>query len=151
MPRVSIGNTNVGLFNPLSQLIGGLGGTYRMSYIRDLTFPTQTTPANVGDYAQAAGQFLFQLQVRTNNGAWGSASITFPYGLTSTGSYVGGGRQVYSFVFPYISISATPTYPRTFRHWQVDGGGVYSTTNNLNIFPGDSAIVNNWNLIAVFG
>jgi hypothetical protein len=150
MPRVSIGNTNVGLFNPLSSLIGGLGGTYPMSYIRDLTWPTQTTPANVGDYAQAAGQFLFQLQVRTNNGARGTASITFPYGLTSTGSYVGGGRQVYSFTYSYINISATQTYPFTFQYWQVDGGGIYSYSNPLNVFVGDSAIVNNWNLIAVF-
>lgn len=151
MPRQSIGNTNVGLYNPLSLLIGGLGGSYYMSYIRDLTYPTQTTPANIGDYAQAAGQYLFQIRVRSNNGSLGSASITYPFSLTSSGtSYIGGDRQVYNYTYPYITISATRVYPYVFQYWQIDGGGVYSYSNPLNIYPTDSVITNSESLIAVF-
>lgn len=153
MPRVSIGNSNVGLFNPLSQLIGGLGGSYYMSYIRDLTYPTQGFPgsASIGTYAQAAGQFLFQVAIRSNDGSFGSVSISYPFSLTSSGtSFIGGNRQVYSYTYPYITISATATYPRTFQYWQVDGGGIYTYTNSFSIYPGDSVITNNWNLVAVF-
>lgn len=152
MPRQSIGTTNVGVYNPLSLLIGAHpAGDYRMSYIRDLTYPTQTSPARVGLYAQAAGQFLFEIEIRSNNGSFGSVSITYPFSLTSSGtSYIGGDRQVYNYTYPYITISATRVYPRTFQYWQIDGGGIYSYSNPLNVFPTDSVIINNQKLIAVF-
>lgn len=156
MPRQSIGNTNVGIYNPLSILIGTHpAGYYSMGWIRDLTYPTQNFPssANVGDYAQAAGQFLFQIQIRSNNGSFGYVEITYPFSLSSSGlgtGFIGGGRQVYNYTYPYITISATRVYPYVFQYWQIDGGGVYSYSNPLNIYPTDSVITNNQNLVAVF-
>jgi hypothetical protein len=152
--RASIGNTNVGIYNPLSLVIGAHpAGYYSMGWIRDLTYPTQPFPnsANIGDYAQAAGQWLFQIQIRSNNGSLGSVSITYPWSETSSGtSFIGGSRQAYSYTYPYITISATRVYPYTFQYWQVDGGGVYSYSNPLNVYPTDNAIANNWPLVAVF-
>jgi len=151
MGRVSIGNTNVGLYNPLSLLIGGVGGTYPMSYIRDLTWPTQTTPANVGDYAQASGQFLYQILARSNNGSWGSVSIVSPWSQTSSGTdYIGVNRQAYSYVYDYITLTATATYPRTFARWDIEGGGTYTTSQTFDLYFFNSPIINNNNLVAIF-
>lgn len=154
MGRAAIGNSSVGIYNPLSLLIGAHpAGDYRMSYIRDLTYPTQTSPANVGDYAQAAGQYLFQIKIRSNNGSLGYVEITYPWSESSSGlgtNFIGGSRQAYNYTYPYITISATRVYPYTFQYWQIDGGGVYSYSNPLNVYPTDSVITNNQNLIAVF-
>ena len=150
MPRRAIGNSNVGLYAPLNEMISSLGGSYYLSYICGNTYPQQSAPYNVADYAQAAGQYLFQIQVKPDSYLKGTASITYPFSTTSTGAYVGGGTQVYNYTYPYITITAARIYPYVFQYWQVDGGGVYSYTQTLNIYPGDSAIVNNYNLIAVF-
>jgi hypothetical protein len=93
---------------------------------------------------------LFQLQVKPDSGLKGTAGITYPFSETSTGSYVGGGRQVYNYTYPYITITAARIYPYVFQYWQIDGGGVYSYTQTLNVYPTDSVITSNQNLIAVF-
>jgi hypothetical protein len=154
MPRQAIGNTNVGIYNPLSILIGAHpSGYYSMGWIRDLTYPTQSFPntAYVSTYSQAAGQYLFKIQIRSNNGSFGSVSITYPYSETSSGtSFIGNNRQVYNYTYPYITITATRVYPYTFQYWQLDGGGVYSYSQTLNLYPTDSVVYDGWSLIAVF-
>lgn len=154
MPRQSIGNSSVGIYNPLSILIGAHpAGDYRMSWIRSFTYPTQIAPANISTYAQAAGQYLFQIQIRSSNGSFGYVSISFPWyeDTASLGTaYIGGSKQVYNYTYPYITINATRTYPYLFQYWQIDGGGVYSYSNPLDIYSTDSVITNNQKLIAVF-
>lgn len=150
MPRRAIGNSNVGLYAPLNEMISSLGGSYYLSYICGNTYPQQSAPYNVSDYAQAAGQYLFQIEVKPDSGAKGTAGITYPFSATSTGTYVGGGSQVYNYTYAYITITAARIYPYVFQYWQIDGGGVYSYTQTLDIYPTDSVITSNQKLIAVF-
>jgi hypothetical protein len=135
MGRRAIGNTNVGIYDPLSLLID-VAAPYSLDYVRQYTYPTQAqTNANVGDYAQAAGQYLFQIPIRTENAIFGSVSITYPWSETPPGNedFIGTSRQAYSYNYTYITISATAIYPKVFNYWQTSGLAVYSYSNPLNI------------------
>lgn len=150
MPQRSIGTTNIKVYAPLNELID-TSAPYSLGYVRTQTWPIYST-TKISNYAQGAGQFLFNIEVRSNDGAWGSASITFPYSLTSSGtSFVGGTNQVYSFGYPYIAIGATPIYPRTFFGWaRDDTGAIVTFVQNPNIFPGSAIMTDGYKLRAVF-
>ena len=150
MPQRNIGTTNAGVYAPLNELID-TSASYSLEYTRTQTFPIYGT-TKISNYTQSAGQFIFNLEVRSNDGAWGSANITFPYSLASSGtSFVGGTNQVYSFGYPYIAIGATPTYPRTFFGWaRDDTGAIVSFTQSLTIYPGSLIMTDGYKLRAIF-
>lgn len=150
MPRRAIGTTNIGVFAPLNELLN-TSAPYTLEYMRGRTAPFGAV-AKASNYNQAAGQWLFNIEVASNDGNWGFARITFPYSINSSGtSFVGGNNQVYSFGFAYISISAVPTYPRTFFGWsRADTGSIVSFTNSLDLFPTGSIIADGYRLIAIF-
>jgi len=150
MPRRAVGTTNIGVYAPLSELIDP-SAPYTLEYVRGRTFPAQAV-AKASNYNQAAGQWIFNIEVASNDGAWGYAAILYPYGISSTGtSFVGGTNQVYSFGIPYISIQAYPTYPRTFFGWsRADTGSIVSFTNYLELYPTNSIIADGYRLRAIF-
>lgn len=150
MPQRNIGTTNAGVYAPLNELLN-TSAPYTLEYARARTAPFGST-AKVSNYTQAAGQYIFNLEVRSNDGSWGYASITFPYSINSTGtSFVGGNNQVYSFGYPYIAIGATPTYPRTFFGWaRDDTGAIVTFTQNPSIYPGSAILTDGYRLRAVF-
>ena len=154
MPRTAISTTNVGLGSPLTTLIGYAPyppNAAQMNWIRSQTYPTQGSPANVSTYA--VGSFLFNIQIKSNNGSLGYVGFTYPYTFNSFGGgtfYIGNTTQAHNNYYSYITIRAYPTYPYTFQYWQIDGGGVYSYSNPLNVYSSDTAITSNYSLIAVF-
>ena len=152
MPRQAIENTNVGIYSPLSILIDG-SAPYSLDYVRQYTYPTQVqSGANVGDYAQAAGQFLFKIRIRTNNQSKGTAKFTSPYTFTTTTSnvYIGDDVQVYSYTYSSIAIEANAIYPGVFTGWQRLDGFQISTAAALTIGFNDTLITSNEALTAVF-
>lgn len=156
MARTSIGNTNVGLGSPLTTLIGYAPyppNAAQMNWIRTQTYPTQGSPANVSTYAVAAGRYLFKVVIRSNDGAKGYVGFTYPYTFDTNGSgtfSIGSTTQAHDYYYSYITIRAYATYPYTFQYWQVDGGGIYSYTNPLNINVGDGPSTGTYTLIGVF-
>jgi hypothetical protein len=152
MPRQAIENTNVGLYSPLSIMIDPTAPHY-LAYNAQFTYPAQSAPYNIADYAQAAGQFLFQIQIRTENAAKGSVAITYPWSESNsvTTDYIGGARQSYSYTYSYITIFATPTYPRTFNSWLIDQtSGTLSTSRTVDVAFNSSVITSNQTLTAIF-
>lgn len=150
MPQRSIGTTNIGVYAPLSELIDP-SADYTLEYVRARTAPFGAT-AKVSNYNSAAGQYLINIEVRSNDGAWGTASITFPYSITSSGtSFVGGTNQVYTYGYPYISVSATAIYPRTFFGWaRDDTGSIISFSQSIDIYPNSGIMTDGYKLRAVF-
>lgn len=150
MPQRNIGTTNAGVYAPLNELID-TSASYSLEYTRTQTFPIYGT-TKISNYTQSAGQFIFNIEVRSNDGAWGYARITFPYSLNSSGtSFVGGTNQVYSYGYPYMAVGATATYPRAFFAWlRDDTNAVVSFTQNLDIYPGSLIMTTGYRLIAQF-
>lgn len=150
MPQRSIGTTNIGVYNPLSQLIDP-SADYTLEYVRARTAPFGAT-AKVSNYNSAAGQYLINIEVRSNDGSWGTAKITFPYSINSTGtSFVGGTNQVYTYGYPYISVTGTPIYPRGFFAWlRDDTSAVVSFVQSLDIYPNSGIMTDGYRLIAQF-
>jgi len=123
MARRSIGNTNVGIYDPLSILIDS-SAPYSLDYLRQYTYPTQSQAnANVGDYAQASGQFLFRVKIRGNFSGRGTVEFTYPWSQSTTGNtFIGTDKQTYSYTYSYVTINATPSYPYGFLGWAYDFG-----------------------------
>jgi len=153
MPRQAIGNTNVGIYSPLSILIDTTA-PYTLDNVRTFTYPTQNqSGANVGDYAQASGQYLFQIKIRTNNQGKGTAKFTSPYTTTTTTTnvYIGENVQVYSYTYGSISIEANQIYPGVFTGWFRDSDDVRITTAaTYTIGFNDALITGNDSLTAKF-
>jgi hypothetical protein len=156
MPIRSIGNTNVGIYSPLSLLID-TSAPYSLDYVRQYTYPTQAQAnANVGDYAQAAGQSLAQLKIKCNFAGRGTAEFTYPWSQSTTGAtYIGTDKQIYTYTYTYFTINATATYPYVFSAWLNDNngssGGIFSYGSTVNVDPGVNAVTQEgWGLIAQF-
>lgn len=152
MPREAIENTNVGIYSPLSILIDS-SSPYSLDYVRQYTYPTQAQAnANVGDYAQAAGQYLFKLKIRTNNQSKGTAKFTSPYTFTTTTSnvYIGDDVQVYSYTYASIAIEANYIYPAGFGGWLRADGSLYSLAASLSFGFNDAIITSGEALTAQF-
>jgi hypothetical protein len=72
--------------------------------------------------------------VSSNNSSYGSISITYPWSETST-SAVGLSNQVFTGVYSYITILATPVYGRSFSYWSYSypGGPLLAYGNQINV------------------
>lgn len=156
MPRAAIGTTNIGLRNPLNTLIGGSPVESLYDIRVNSTYPVKSAPFTnlaVSAYAQATGQFLYNIGIKSNNGSWGVVNIPSPWsenGGANTNT-IGTTKQAYSYTYTTIQCVAVPTYPRTFARWQIDQtGGTYSTSTQIFVGFGDSIITNSYSLTAIF-
>lgn len=156
MPRNFIGTVNTGLGNPLTNLIGYAPfppNAAQMSWIRTQTYPTQGSPANVSTYS-VASSFLFNIRIKAANASYGYVGFTYPYTFDNNGSgslLIGGTTQAHDYYYAYITIRAYATYPRVFQYWVIaDTFTIYSYSNPLNVYSGDTAITSNYDLSAIF-
>ncbi len=153
MARQAIGNTNVGI-STLTALTGAPYSLYnlRVNVIYTVKSPPLTDLA-ISAYAQASGQYLYNIGLKSNNGSYGVVRIAAPWaeeGGANTNT-IGLGKQAYSYTYTTIQCQAVPTYPRTFQKWQIDQtGGTYSTSTVIYVGFGDSIVTNNYSLTAVF-
>jgi hypothetical protein len=131
MPRIQIPSSTIGQGAILNR-----GGTSQssLSYLRGtVTYPNITSPYTIqGSFNYP--NYYFYIYVSSNNSSYGSVNITYPWSESSTGA-VGTTKQVFTGVYSYITISASPVYGRSFSYWSQSypGGPVISYSNSYNV------------------
>jgi hypothetical protein len=123
-------------------------GQTAMSSIRAATYPF-----NNGAMSTYRNQVMYRYQVRTywaavgGNGG-GTVSMSFPYSIGATTTSFTTAWFAYNNQ-PYITITASATYPRSFNSWRTGGSNETFLSSSPTYSPGWNA-TNNLLITAVF-
>jgi hypothetical protein len=137
MPRTLIPTNDIGQ-NSTYYVRGGTGQTALGTIKAIYTYPNQSSPNIPLRGGQVNPNYIFWVNVYSNNSSWGTLSITYPWSESSA-AFVGN-YQAYTGTYPYITIVATPVYGRFFNYWSAfyPSGPAVSYSSTYNIYYTDT-------------
>lgn len=145
MPNILLGTTNQSLNGKLNQFYNAPGTNVSQLTTENVaTYPhLGTTNLSLG-YYKGASNYLFWNQFYNTNGTKGTVSITSPWTESTavTNGSIGLGKQAFSAVYTYITVTVSVNYGYSFKGWYTlpTGGTLISASATYNFAYNDAYI-----------
>jgi hypothetical protein len=144
MPIVYLPNSDIDVPTYFTSLIGVSTSNVSFKNVLEDTDPQigNTTNLKLDWYTgAAAGLALFNLAIKSSNGARGYVEVTYPWTQSSTGTTtIGNTKQAYEYYSGTIDVNAVGIYPYTFSYWYDSSSANFFYTSTLSFSPLNSEI-----------